>query len=64
MLSRGTKYVWTFLCFLLQVGGMQSTTEYRYLQSASNIFRVGEFLRHMMMFDMRGFGKGTPAVFR
>ena len=27
-------------------------------------FRVGEFLRHMMMFDMRGFGKGTPAVFR
>merc|ERR1711944_266546 len=26
--------------------------------------RVGEFLRHMMMFDMRGFGKGTPAVFR
>merc|ERR1712203_871441 len=26
--------------------------------------RVGEFLRHMMMFDMRGFGKGTPAAFR
>merc|ERR1711936_1422022 len=26
--------------------------------------RVGEFLMHMMMFDMRGFGKGTPAVFR
>jgi len=25
--------------------------------------RVGEFLRHMMMFDMMGFGKGTPAVF-
>ena len=30
----------------------------------TDIFRVGEFLRHMMMFDMRGFGKGTPAVFR
>jgi len=26
--------------------------------------RVGEFLRHMMMFDMMGFGRGTPAVFR
>jgi len=26
--------------------------------------RVGEFLRHMMMFDMMGFGKGTPGVFR
>ena len=63
MLSRGNKYVWTFLCFLLKVGGMQSTTKYRY-QINTNIFRVGEFLRHMMMFDMRGFGKGTPAVFR
>merc|ERR1712106_578167 len=25
--------------------------------------RVGEFLRHMMKFDMRGFGMGTPDVF-
>merc|ERR1712106_964877 len=24
---------------------------------------VGEFLRHMMKFDMRGFGMGTPSVF-
>jgi len=26
--------------------------------------RVGEFLMNMMMFDPRGFGKGTPNVFR
>ena len=28
------------------------------------LFRVGEFLMNMMMFDPRGFGKGTPNVFR
>ena len=27
-------------------------------------FRVPEFLRNMMMFDMMGFGMGTPAIFR
>jgi len=26
--------------------------------------RVPEFLRNMMMFDMMGFGMGTPAIFR
>jgi len=26
--------------------------------------RVPEFLRNMMMFDMLGFGKGSPEVFR
>jgi len=26
--------------------------------------RVGEFLRNMNMFEMMGFGKGTPMVFR
>jgi len=26
--------------------------------------RVGEFLMNMMMFDPRGFGRGTPNVFR
>ena len=55
--------------FVLLAQGRRNAIFYRVqisdiLQSATNIFRVGEFLRHMMMFDMRGFGKGTPAVFR